>query len=314
MCRFSENLLHNLKSVTGVAPKVRVGGTSHPTYFESYHTLGQVKYLHGLNTNQNSSTEQLEVSATEAGTPIGRQLHLFELGNEFNFAPGKYRSANYSLLDYVEEWNSKSAIFKSSVQSFPGLMAPSFVLLDFIDETPWTTEEVYNLGYDKYNLTKELCFHYYMGVNAPSLPPAQFNLQHQGVNGETNVFGDALRLVDFSLWAAVHGIKRLHFHQELSHRYALWQPIESNGLPPATRPPHYGQIVVTSAIGQSENTLIVNIPLSEDTESAYPIYNGDRLSKLVVTNMRAFNQTKSDRAGNTNSTCLDKIKLPGLST
>lgn len=109
--------------------------------------------------NQNSSTEQLEVSAMEAGTPIGRQLHLFEPGNDFNFAPGKYRSANYSLLDYVEEWNSKSAIFKSSVQSFLGLMAPSFVLLDFIDKTPWTTEELYNLGYDKYNPTKELCFH-----------------------------------------------------------------------------------------------------------------------------------------------------------
>lgn len=30
------------------------------------------------------------------------------------------------------------------------------------------------------------------------------SIADQGVNGETNVFGDALRLVDFSLWAAVH--------------------------------------------------------------------------------------------------------------
>jgi hypothetical protein len=41
------------------------------------------------------------------------------------------------------------------------------------------------------------------------------------------------------------------------------------------------------------NTRIVNIPLSEDTESAYAIYDGKRLSKLVVVNLRAFNQTTS---------------------
>jgi hypothetical protein len=91
------------------------------------------------------------------------------------------------------------------------------------------------------------------------------------------------------------GIKRLQFHQGLNYRYASWQPIESKGLPPTTRPPYYGQIMVASAIGQSKDTRIVNIPLSEDTESAYAIYNGDQLSKLVVTNLRAFNQTTLDR-------------------
>ena len=53
----------------------------------------------------------------------------------------KYRAANYSLLDYVEEWNSKSAIVKSAVQkacpgSFPEFMAPSFALLDFMTTRP----------------------------------------------------------------------------------------------------------------------------------------------------------------------------------
>ncbi|KAF4770442.1 hypothetical protein HAV15_013029 [Penicillium sp. str.  len=341
---FSKNLLHNLKTLTGVAPE-KSTDRDHatyfpdqeenvklfyqnptddqpiqinygPTFFESYHTLGDIKFLHGLNMNQNSSIQQLQDSATEACTSIGHQLHLFEL-----------------------EWNSKSAIVKSAVQkactgSFPGFMAPSFVLLDFIDDTTWTAEDLYNLGYDKDDLTKELCFHNYMGVNKPPLPPAQLDLQrtlmnhtnivqnlaqqikraenlaylglpytlgelnsiaNQGVNGETNVFGDALWLVDFSLWSAVHGIKRLQFHQGLNYRYASWQPIESKGLPPTTRPPYYGQIMVASAIGKSNNTRIVNIPLSEDTESAYAIYDGDQLSKLIVTNLRAFNQTTPDR-------------------
>ncbi|KGO78113.1 hypothetical protein PITC_041440 [Penicillium italicum] len=70
-------------------------------------------------------------------------------------------------------------------------------------------------------------------------------------------------------------------------RYASWQPIESTGLPPATRPLYYGQIMVASAIRQSKNMRMVRIPLSEDTESANAIYSGDKLSKLVVTHLRA---------------------------
>jgi hypothetical protein len=35
----------------------------------------------------------------------------------------------------------------------------------------------------------------------------------------------------------------------------------------------------------------VNIPLGEDTESAYAIYDGKRLTKLAVMNLQAFNQT-----------------------
>ncbi|CAG8948131.1 unnamed protein product [Penicillium salamii] len=403
--RFTKNLLHNFKSITGVAPKVRVGGTSQdhatyypeqesnidlvyqnpgddqpiqinygPAFFESYHTLGEIKYLHGLNMNQNTSVEQLEMSAMDACTALGSQLHLFELGNEFNFAPGKYRASNYSLLDYANEWNLKSEIVKTAVDKacpglFPGFMAPSLVLLDNIVNTTWTGEELYSLGYDENNLTRELCFHKfvapsllqleysvlildfnsYMGVNSPPQLPAPFDLQrkatalgiswalltiagtlmnhtsivqnlqqqiqradnlaylglpytlgelnsiaNQGRNGATNVFGDALWLVDFSLWAAEHGMKRLHFHQGLNYRYASWQPIGIQDIPPTTRPPYYGQIMVAHAI-EDPHSRIVNIPLADDTESAYAIYNGTQLSKLVVTNMRAFNQTTINR-------------------
>ncbi|KAJ5086472.1 hypothetical protein NUU61_007779 [Penicillium alfredii] len=364
---FSKTLLDNFKQITGVLPKVRVGGTSQdhsdyfpnqkenvkliyekptddqpiqinygPGYFESYHTLGDIQFLHGLNMNQNKSVQQLESAATKACTSIGPQLHLFELGNEWNFAPGKYRPANYSLLDYSCEWNRKAAVVKAAVQKacpgpFPGFMAPSFVLLDLaLSKTTWTAEGLFHLGYDEKNLTKELSFHNYMGVNAPPLPPAGFDLQktlmnhtnmaknlapqiqrarnlqylghpftlgelnsiaNQGRNGETNVFGDALWLVDFSFWAAEHNIKRLHFHQGLNYRYASWQPITSKGVPPTTRPPYYGQIMVATALGHAKDSRIVNIPLSEDTESAYAIYNGKRLSKLAVLNLRAFNQT-----------------------
>ncbi|KAJ5827378.1 hypothetical protein N7447_004141 [Penicillium robsamsonii] len=106
------------------------------------------------------------------------------------------------------------------------------------------------------------------------------SIANQGVSGDTKVFGDALWLVNFSLWAAVHvrtnnlphkvklltfeqGITRLQFHQGPNYQYASWQPIESKGIPATTRPPSYGQLMVASAIGKSKNTRIFSIPLSE---------------------------------------------------
>ncbi|KAJ5131926.1 hypothetical protein N7448_006084 [Penicillium atrosanguineum] len=364
--KFSKNLLGNFKSITGVLPKVRVGGTTQdkanyfpdqeegiklifekptddqpdqinygPAFFESYHTLGNIHFFHGLNMNQNSSMAQLTEAAVVACQSIGPQLELYELGNEWNYASENYRSGNYSELDYVQEWNRKTSLVQAAVQKacpglIPGFMAPSFILMDETDSSGWTAEELYKLGYDPKFLTRELSFHNYMGANAPSNPPAALQLQetlmnhtnivsnlaaqiershnlaylghpytlgelnsmaNQGINGVTDVFGDALWLVDFSLWAVAHNFERLHFHQGLNYRYASWQPIVSEGELPATRPPYYGQIMVASAIGHAENAHIVNIPLSEDAEAAYAVYNGEKLSKLVAVNMRAHNAT-----------------------
>lgn len=66
--------------------------------------------------------------------------------------------------------------------------------------------------------------------------------------------------------------------------------------------------MVASALGRSEDTRIVNIPLLEDTESAYAIYHGDELTKLVVLNMQAFNQTCGDSSRPTREY---KFQVPG---
>ncbi|CAG8408380.1 unnamed protein product [Penicillium salamii] len=180
--RLTKNLLQNLKSLTKdhatYFPEQKnnidlvyqnpnndqlIQVNYGPAFFESYHPLSDIKYLHGLNINQNTSKDQLEIFAMKAYVAIESQLHLLELGNEFNFAPGKYRVVNYSLLDYANEWNAKSETVKAAVDKaysgrFPGFMAPSLVLLDFIVNTTWTGEDLYRLGYDQYNLTCELCF------------------------------------------------------------------------------------------------------------------------------------------------------------
>lgn len=51
--------------------------------------------------------------------------------------------------------------------------------------------------------------------------------------------------------------------------------------------------MVASALGTMQDARVVNIPLTEDTESAYAIYNGDLLARLALVNLRAFNQTSS---------------------
>ena len=49
--------------------------------------------------------------------------------------------------------------------------------------------------------------------------------------------------------------------------------------------------MVAKALGQSDDNKIVNIPLDGDLEAAYGLYDGGKLSKLVVLNLNAFNQS-----------------------
>lgn len=134
-----------------------------PAFFESYEALGDMKYIHGLNMKQNSSIQQLTDAAVEACRSMGTKLDSYELGNEINMEAPEYRPANYTLQSYADEWNYKTAAIKAAVEeachsAFPGFMAPSFVIMDLVKNN-WTAEDLFQLGYDPKNLTKELSFH-----------------------------------------------------------------------------------------------------------------------------------------------------------
>lgn len=135
--------------------------------------------------NQSDSIH-LETAAAQACKSLGPKLHLFELGNEFNIAPAMYRGLNYSMADYIHDWNAKSDSVKGTVQKacadFPGFMAPSFILLDGLDkhtlleklpaigkgsmpsflDTANTAENLFHQGYDDKKLVRELSFHKYV--------------------------------------------------------------------------------------------------------------------------------------------------------
>lgn len=130
-----------------------------PAFFEGYANLGPIQYIHGLNMAQNS-TEQLKEAAATACESIGPQLHLFELGNEWNWSPGMYRADNYTLADYAHQWNQRTDIIKKACPgNFHGMFGPSFVPDNFNESSDWSAVKLFNLDYDPNEWTKELNFH-----------------------------------------------------------------------------------------------------------------------------------------------------------
>lgn len=102
-----------------------------PSYFESYATFPDTKYIHGFNMGQNGSIgmESLLATAPLACKALrdGR-LEYWELGNEpdqFTTTDrGTRRPADWDEEDYVEEWLEKTtAIRKRMEETCPRHMA-----------------------------------------------------------------------------------------------------------------------------------------------------------------------------------------------
>jgi hypothetical protein len=118
------------------------------------------------------------------------------------------------------------------------------------------------------------------------------SLSGGGANGLSDVFGAALWVVDYTLWQATQNISRVHFHQSASSPYAAWSPSTS---PPITNAPYYGNLFVSAAVGSSTNSHIAYLDLGNDDSrtSAYVIYEGSRLVRLVILNMIEFQSSST---------------------
>lgn len=107
------------------------------------------------------------------------------------------------------------------------------------------------------------------------------SLYNEGAPGLSNAFGavstsarklvprtltktltQALWGVDFNLYCASVGIRRVHMHQGTSYRYAAWQPIQTPNATLGTKPPYYGSIAVASMLGDLIKTNVVSNPIS----------------------------------------------------
>ncbi|KAF3406866.1 Beta-glucuronidase [Talaromyces pinophilus] len=144
---FSNQLLDNLGDIQGIKPYIRVGGNTQdyalynasleyavngtvvpsksvdypyiiyigPSFFESYSTWPNTRFIHGFNLAKNDSkslqslldTVPLACRALQDG-----KLAYWELGNEPDLyktsSQGVVRPANWTEQDYVDEWLTKS--------------------------------------------------------------------------------------------------------------------------------------------------------------------------------------------------------------
>ncbi|KND92840.1 Beta-glucuronidase, partial [Tolypocladium ophioglossoides CBS 100239] len=132
-----------------------------------------------------------------------------------------------------------------------------------------------------------------------SAPPLIFgetnSLYSQGKPGLSNSFGAALWGVDFNLYAASAGVRRVHMHQGTNYRYQAWQPVSTDKDSVGTKAPYYGSIAVAAMVAPSNKqpVRISSIPLSSDErEAAYAAHaSSGQLARITVVNMHAYNTT-----------------------
>lgn len=117
------------------------------------------------------------------------------------------------------------------------------------------------------------------------------SLYNEGAPGLSNAFGAALWGIDFNLYCASVGIRRVHMHQGTNYRYQFWQPVETNITTKGTKAPYYGHVVVAAVLGGGADTQIVGLELADEREAAYAAYGEGVLEKVVVVNLREYNYT-----------------------
>lgn len=119
------------------------------------------------------------------------------------------------------------------------------------------------------------------------------SLYNQGKPGLSNSFGAALWVLDFNLWCASQNISRVHMHQGTNYRYQSWQPITTDLVSIGTKPPYYGNVAVAAFLGNSAqgSVQVQNLPLGDEREAAYALYEGGELKRVLVVNLRQYNYT-----------------------
>jgi hypothetical protein len=157
---FSNNLLDNLASFTGIKPLIRVGGNTQdfavfdeslnsaivgivdpakspdypttitigPAYFESYLTWPDTQFIHGFNLGKNSTVARrglLDSVPFACKALGGGRLAYWELGNEPDlFRRSSVRPTDWNEQDYALEWLTWTRRIRQAMQdSCPELAA-----------------------------------------------------------------------------------------------------------------------------------------------------------------------------------------------
>lgn len=118
-----------------------------------------------------------------------------------------------------------------------------------------------------------------------------------GRAGVSNTFGAALWNLDFSLYSAASNISRINYHMGKNYWYSAWQPVNTTTATIGTKAPYYGNLAAAAILGDltSDDVQIAELNTSslDGSKSAYSLYHGGSLAKLVAINLQEYNFTKS---------------------
>ncbi|EGP91122.1 uncharacterized protein MYCGRDRAFT_107050 [Zymoseptoria tritici IPO323] len=310
----------------GIPRGMRIG----TAWFEGFSVLPNVRwtYMAHLANDSNGQLANSVAAVREAlkNIPWGT-LDALEIGNEVNFYPNVNRPGSYSPSSYLSDFHRYRTAIDNAVGPQP-YQAP--VLYE--NNCPWCLANIFNLGQGRDPPIKSAAPHHYMDggpqpmsrqaaymnhtriarkldafkapiawlkANRPNIPlhlaEVNSNTYSQGNEEKIGVFGSALWLVDYMLYGATLGIKRMNVQQSTGFAYTSWRAVEYFGKPAAVLPPYYAHPFVADVIGNSGNVRIHDLKLGLDLLSAYAVYDtsSNTVSKIVLINLHDWSPSSS---------------------
>ncbi|KAJ7770651.1 ricin B lectin domain-containing protein [Mycena metata] len=123
-----------------------------------------------------------------------------------------------------------------------------------------------------------------------------------GAPGVSNTCGAALWTLDYALFASQIGATQVYFHEGIGYKYNLIQPLTltrstldgstlATPQAPHIQPQYYAAIIIAEAIGDSGNTQVAELSISDARISGYAFYESGSLKRAVFINSLAYLKT-----------------------
>ncbi|KAK5163458.1 GTP-binding protein gtr2 [Saxophila tyrrhenica] len=194
----SRNVFENTGSLTsniGIPDRVEIG----PAFFEGFRNFPDTSFSWQMNMGNTYGTpggleNALEVARHVMHT-VGGRLDSFEIGNEPDiFYLVGHRPKNYTLADYVRQWNEYADACSSQVlKGNPyGLAETRFFqgLTTASGEQEWSADNVLNSGLDKHNHLKSMSMHHYDSNGEPWVRLQNSFMNHTNIAANVSLYDD----------------------------------------------------------------------------------------------------------------------------
>lgn len=114
-----------------------------------------------------------------------------------------------------------------------------------------------------------------------------------GQPGLSNTVESAIWGTDWLLLSASAGVERVHFHHGVGFRYNAIQPASDsddglNITRPHILPLYHSYLIVNEAIGTSGNAYVAELPTTNGSLTAFGIWEGHVLARVVVLNTQVY--------------------------